>query len=153
MLTQPYTPSPARRCLLRQVCAALKVLAGENSFQDVATFSGMSVTTAEASFHLFCNRFAAALWDTWVKLPVGDALKKVEEVFWRSGYPGAMGSTDCTHFKWAGGPFSEARLNTGKEGYPYVAVEATCDHTGVGSLRLAIVLLPCLPWYLIFLPS
>ena len=36
MLTQPYTPSPARRCLLRQVCAALKVLAAGNSFQDVA---------------------------------------------------------------------------------------------------------------------
>ena len=153
MLTQPYTPSPARRCLLRQVCAALKVLAGGNSFQDVATFSGMSVTTAETSFHLFCKKFAAALWDTWVKLPVGDELKKVEEVFRRSGYPGAMGSTDCTHFKWAGGPFSEARLNTGKEGYPSVAVEATCDHTGGGSLRLAIVLLACLPWYLIFLPS
>ena len=86
-----------------------------------------------------------------MKLPVGDELKKVEEVFRRSGYPGAMGSTDCTHFTWAGGPFSEARLNTGKEGYPSVA--ATCDHTGVGSLRLAIVLLACLPWYLIFLPS
>ena len=55
MRIQPYTPSPARRCLLRQVCAALKVLAGGNSFQDVATFSGMSVTTAETSFHLFCE--------------------------------------------------------------------------------------------------
>ena len=58
MRIQPYTPSPARRCLLRQVCAALKVLAAGNSFQDVATFSGMSVTTAETSFHLFCNKFA-----------------------------------------------------------------------------------------------
>ena len=53
------------------------------------------------------------------------------------------GGDDCTHFKWAGGPFSEARLNTGKEGYPSVAVEAACDHTGVVSLRLAIVLLAC----------
>ena len=78
---QPYTPSPARRCLLRQVCAALKVLAAGNFFQDVATFSGMSDTTAETSFHLFCNKVAAALWDTWVKFPVGDELKKVEEVF------------------------------------------------------------------------
>ena len=88
-----------------------------------------------------------------MQIPVGDELKKVEEVVWRSGYPRAMGSTDCSHFKWAGGPYSEARLNTGMEGYPSVAMEATCNHTGVGSLRLAIVLLPCLPWYLIFLSS
>lgn len=89
-----------------------------------------------------------------MKLPVGDELKKVEEVFRRSGYPGAVGSTDCTHFKWRG-PFSEARINTGKEGYQTVAVEATCDHTGElapGSLRLAVVFFRCLPWYLIFSP-
>ena len=76
------------------MCAALKVLAAGNSFQDVATFSGMSVTTAETSFHHFCKKFSAALWDKWVKLPVGDELKKVEEVFRRSGYPGAVGSMD-----------------------------------------------------------
>ncbi|CAM9265054.1 unnamed protein product, partial [Hapterophycus canaliculatus] len=112
------------------VCAALKVLAAGNSFQDVASFSGMSVTSAEASFHLFCDKFPAALWDNWVKLPVGEELEKAEGVFRGSGYPGAIGSTDCTHFKWDGGPFSEARGNTGKEGYRTVAVEATCDHSG-----------------------
>ena len=98
---------------------------------DVATFSGMSVKAAETSFHLFCEKFSAALWDKWVYLPVGDELKEVERVFRMSGYPGAMGSTDCTHFKWSGGPFSEARMNTGKEGYASVVVETTCDHTGV----------------------
>ena len=56
----PYTPSAARRCCCdRQVCAALKVLAAGNSFQDVATFSGMSVTTAETSFHHFCKKFSS----------------------------------------------------------------------------------------------
>ena len=34
--------------------------------------------------------FLQKLWDTWVKLPVGDELKKVEEVFRRNGYLGAM---------------------------------------------------------------
>ncbi|CAN0426794.1 unnamed protein product, partial [Pylaiella littoralis] len=116
-----------------KVCVALKVLAAGNSFQDVATFSGMSVKTAETSFHLFCEKFSAALWDKWVYLPVGDELKKVERVFGMSGYPGAMGSTDCTHFRWSGGPFSEARMNTGKEGYASVVVETTCDHTDAAS--------------------
>ncbi|CAB1110270.1 unnamed protein product [Ectocarpus sp. CCAP 1310/34] len=70
-----------------KVCAALKLLVSD-SFQNVATFSGMSVATAEKSFHHFCEKFSAALWDTWVKLPVGDELKEVERVFRKSGYPG-----------------------------------------------------------------
>ena len=65
----PYTPSAARRCCCDRAaaaaaaatdrCAALKVLAAGNSFQDVATFSGMSVTTAETSFHHFCKKFSS----------------------------------------------------------------------------------------------
>ena len=49
MMIQPYTSSPARRYLLRQVCTALKVLAAGNSFQDVATFSGMTNTPHHAT--------------------------------------------------------------------------------------------------------
>ncbi|CAM9849583.1 unnamed protein product [Hapterophycus canaliculatus] len=113
-----------------KVLGALKVFAGGNSFYDVASFSRMSVTTAEVSFHHFCDKFSQGLWKTWVKLPEGDDLNKVEEIFRKCGFPGAVGSTDCTHFKRDGCPFSEHRLHSGKEGYPTVVVEATCDHSG-----------------------
>ncbi|CAB1110690.1 unnamed protein product [Ectocarpus sp. CCAP 1310/34] len=43
----------------------LKVLASGCCFQDVASFSLMSRTTAETSFHHFCEKFFEGLWDTW----------------------------------------------------------------------------------------
>ncbi|CAN0059932.1 unnamed protein product [Pylaiella littoralis] len=90
----------------------------------------MSRATAEISFRHFCEKFSEGLWDAWVKLPEGDELKKAEDIYRRCGYPGAIGSVDCTHYKWEGCPFSERTIHTGKEGYATVVVESTCDHSG-----------------------
>ena len=106
------------------------MLASGVTFKDVAAMSGMSISTAETSFHHFCEKFSEGLWETWVTLPVGDDLKKVEEIYRKCGLPGAVGSLDCTHFKWDNCPWSEHRVHTGKEGYPSVVVEAMCDHAG-----------------------
>ncbi|CAB1114544.1 unnamed protein product [Ectocarpus sp. CCAP 1310/34] len=104
----------------KQGCDALEVLASGCCFQDVASFSLTSRTTAETSFHHFCEKFSEGLWDTWVKLLRGDSLKKVEEIYRKYGYPGATGSTDCTHFRWPGCPFSEKNTHTCKEDLPGV---------------------------------
>lgn len=103
---------------------ALKVLASGWCFEDVASCTRMSRTTADKSFHLFCAKFAEGLWDTWVRLPVGEELKKADEMYRKCGYPGAIGSVDCTHIPWAC-RFSEKNNHTGKEGYSSVVVEAS----------------------------
>ena len=113
-----------------QVLAVLKVLGGGNCFRDISGFSRMSRQTAESSFHHFCEKFSEGLWESWAYLPVGEELQKVEEIYRKCGYPGAMGSVDCTHFKWEATPFSERTIHQGKEGYTTVVVEATCDHAG-----------------------
>ena len=73
----------------------------------------MSRTTAEASFLLFCEKFAEGLWDTWVRLPVGDELEKTTGSYGKSGFPGAMASVDCTHFDYACA-FSEKNQHKGE---------------------------------------
>ena len=113
-----------------QVLGALQVLGRGNCFADVASFSLMSRTTAEKSFHRFCDCFSAGLWHQWVRLPEGDDLKHVESIYSDLGFPGAVGSTDCTHVAWERCPFSETNNHKGKEGYTSVAFEVTCDHTG-----------------------
>lgn len=113
-----------------QVMAALKVLASGCTFTDVAAMSGMSRSTAETSFYTFTEEFSKALWDTWVTLPVGEDLKSVETIYRKCGLAGAVGSIDCTHFKWDQCPWSEQRQHIGKEGYASVVVEAMCDHAG-----------------------
>ena len=50
MLIQPYTSSPALRCLLRQVCAALKVLAAGNSFSGMTNTPPHSTSPVHKTF-------------------------------------------------------------------------------------------------------
>ncbi|CAN0508570.1 unnamed protein product, partial [Ectocarpus sp. 12 AP-2014] len=101
-----------------------------NCFADVANFSLMSRTTAEQSFHRFCHCFAAGLWRTWIRLPEGEDLRRVESTYRSLGYPGTVGSIDCTHVPWERCAFSETTTHKGKEGYTTVVFEAICDHAG-----------------------
>lgn len=111
-----------------QVLGVLQVLGRGNCFADVANFSLMSRTTAEQSFHRFCHCFAAGLWRTWIRLPEGEDLRRVESTYRSLGYPGAVGSIDCTHVPWERCAFSETTTHKGKEGYTTVVFEAICDH-------------------------
>ncbi|CAB1116712.1 unnamed protein product [Ectocarpus sp. CCAP 1310/34] len=74
----------------------LKVLASGCCFQDVASFSLMSRTTAETSFHHFCEKFSEGLWDTWVKLPGGDEFKKNTHTG-KEGYTSLVVECTCDH--------------------------------------------------------
>ncbi len=46
----------------------------------------------------------------------------------RLGFPGAIGSVDCTHIAWDMAPAMRQSLHQGKEGYPSLAYEMTVDH-------------------------
>lgn len=64
------------------------------------------------------------------RLPEGEDLKKDEGVYEDLGFPGAVGSADCTHIAWERCPFSETTLHKGKEGYTSIVFEVICDHAG-----------------------
>jgi hypothetical protein len=50
--------------------------------------------------------------------------------FRRVGIPGAVGSMDCTHVRWDMCPAEWSKYFTGKEGFPTVAYQVICDHSG-----------------------
>ncbi len=52
----------------------------------------------------------------------------IAAVFSKHGIPGAVGSTDCTHIPWGRCPAAFVNNFTGKEGYPTVAYQITCDY-------------------------
>jgi hypothetical protein len=55
-----------------------------------------------------------------------DTVPKSEAV----GFPGAIGCTDVVHLWWDKCPMSLTNFYTVKEGYPTIAYEMTCDHSG-----------------------
>ena len=50
-------------------------------------------------------------------------------VYSRLGLPGCIGSADCVHIRWERYPAGLRSLHCGKEGYPTLSYEVTCDHT------------------------
>ena len=65
----------------------------------------MHAETARVFFHAFCDRFVKELLPEWVRLPeTAEELNLVTQVFERLGFPGAVGSTDCTHVYWERAP-------------------------------------------------
>ncbi|CAN0419660.1 unnamed protein product, partial [Laminaria digitata] len=113
-----------------RVLGALKVLGRGKCFADVANLSCLSRTTAEKSSHRFCDCFSEDLWYQWVRLPEGAHLERVEGIYRDLDFPGAVGSTDCTHVVWERCAFSVTNNHKGKGGFTSVVFEVTGDHTG-----------------------
>ena len=109
--------------------ACLQILARGNVFRDIYHMSFISVQTAAATFHSFCDHFAREIYNEHIYLPTGDYKTNIINDYDRLGFAGAVGSTDVTHIAWDKCPYNQTRSFAGKEGYPTVAYQVTVDHT------------------------
>ena len=92
----------------------------------------MSSSVVQATFHTFCERFAAEMYDEHISLPspANGELDRVMDEHHKLGFTGAMGSTDVTHIGWSRCPYNQQRSYTGKEGKPTIAYQVTVSHSG-----------------------
>lgn len=113
-----------------KILGALRMLAKGCSFDAIAELSGMSISTMQPFFHYFWNKFTEVYREIWIKYP-----KTPEEaadnlaVYRRLGFPGAVGSVDCTHVLWERCPAQFQSTYTGKEKKATVAYEVTVNHS------------------------
>ena len=100
-------------------------------FDAIGELSGMSISTMQSFYHFFWDRFVVALKDRWIFYPT-DAAGVADnlEVYARLGFPGAIGSVDCTHVYWGRCPALFQNTYSGKEKKPTVAYEVTVNHSG-----------------------
>ena len=106
----------------------LRVLGRGVCFDEVAEATGMSEETMRRFFHAFCREFAVRMYETHVHPPQTPAEIAADmDVYARLGFPGAIGSTDCTHVRWDMVPASQRNLFVGKEGFPTAAFEITVN--------------------------
>jgi hypothetical protein len=66
--------------------------------------------------------------DEFIRLPEGEELSKILEVYKRLGFPGCVASMDCTHVRWLRCPRDLTNSCIGKEGYPTLAFQIAADH-------------------------
>ena len=114
-----------------KILGALRTSAKGCSVDAIAELSGMSISTMQSFYHFYWDRFVVALKDRWIFYPT-DAAGVADnlEVYARLGFPGAIGSVDCTHVYWGRCPALFQNTYSGKEKKPTVAYKVTVNRSG-----------------------
>jgi hypothetical protein len=112
-----------------KLMVGLRTLGRAAVMDDMAEMSGVSVTACYTIFKDFCYGMANKFYPDYVKPPSGDYLLKVMDQYARLGFPGAVGSVDCTHVFWDKCPYDKFHMCKGKEGFTSLAFEAVVDHS------------------------
>ena len=114
-----------------KILGALRMSAKGCSFDAIAELSGMSISTMQSFYHSFWDRFVRAFKDRWIFYPT-DAVGVADNlaVYARLGFPGAIGSVDCTHIYWGRYPALFQNTYSVKEKKPTIAYEVTVNHSG-----------------------
>lgn len=107
---------------------ALRILGRDAVADECEELSFVSESTCHYIFKKFVTNYSKHFYDQYVKCPVGNDLLKVMEVYRRLGFPGCVGSIDCTHVKWSMCSKDEKWKASGKEGYPTLSFEAVVTH-------------------------
>ena len=111
-----------------KILIALRILARGNLMDDISEFSTAGLATVTECFKTFVVNFAYHFKDAFIHMPEGDDLIEVMKVYSRLGFPGCIGSMDCTHIKWLKCPQDLTNLCTGKELAPTLVFQVIVDH-------------------------
>ena len=99
-----------------KILGALRMSAKGCSSDAIAELSGMSISTMQAFYHDFWEKFVSVFQERWIIYPTtASEAKDNLAVYGRLGFPGAIGSVDCTHVYWARCPALFQNTYTGKE--------------------------------------
>jgi hypothetical protein len=114
-----------------QVLCALRILARDCCADTITEISNVGNSTVNTIFHKFVKNFSNKFKDTYIKPPeIGSIfMTQVQDCYDKLGFPGCIGSMDCTHIKWDQCPKENRSITKGKEGYPTLSFEVVVDHS------------------------
>lgn len=111
-----------------KILVGLRMLARGLTADDIPELTGIGASTAQAIFKQFCQVMCNHFSSAFLPDPTLENIRDAEEVYRKLGFPGCIGSIDCTHFEWKKCPQYLQNLCTGKEGYPTLAFQTVVDH-------------------------
>jgi Plant transposon protein len=123
------TKSAHRIPIEMKVLLCLRILGRNSCADDASELSGVAESSCLAFFKIFVKNFAKYIYPMYVKVPEGDNLARVMEVYRKLGFPGGLGSMDCTRLKWGMCPVQIRQSATGKEGFPTLVFQVIVDHS------------------------
>ena len=78
----------------------LRILGRNSCADDACELSGIKESTCNSIFKTFLENFVKHISPMFVKIPEEESLFRVMEVYKKLGFPGTVGSMDCTRLKW-----------------------------------------------------
>ena len=122
-------PRPAP--LTYKVLASLRYMATGVSFKSLEIESGISAATIARFYTLWIQWLVDTQVHKWVYIPsTVQEIGPIHSTYHMMGLPGCVGSMDGVHVAWDMCPQQQRFLYKGKEGYPTIAWNVTCTHSG-----------------------
>jgi hypothetical protein len=101
----------ARVPLEFKILASLRILGRGNCADDISELSQILNSSVTYYFHRFVESFVQHFYAEFVRMPEGEGLDKVMEMYSVLGFPGALGVYGChTCAPWQMPQFSHPRL-------------------------------------------
>jgi len=114
------------KCLI-----ALRILGRGSCCDDMEEMSGVAESTCNYIFHQFIEGVATKLFSKYVYPPeMGTPhFDNVTNTYAKMGFPGCVGSVDCTHIYWDKCPVELTNLCKRQDKPPSLSYEMVCDHS------------------------
>ena len=91
-------------------------------------FGNVGKSTVASIFTRFVDGVSRFLFPAVVTAPGGTQLQETLKTYEKLGFPGCIGSIDCTHIGWDRCPEQVFNFMKGKEGYPSFSFQVVVDH-------------------------
>lgn len=111
-----------------KVLICLRILARDHCLDDMEELSSVPKSSVHRIFERFIDGCCAKLFPLFVKAPTGERLSKIMQTYDDLGFPGCVGSVDCTHIRWDRCPQRLQVLMKGRKDTPTVSFEVVVDH-------------------------
>jgi len=113
---------------LQKVVTALRVLGNGVAADRPDEYVRLSKSTTNADVRSFIEFIVIKYESTFLHAPTDEDISRILAFNKDRGFPGCIGSLDCSHWEWHGCPKSAARQHKGRSGKRSIVLETVCDH-------------------------
>nr|XP_029709624.1 uncharacterized protein LOC109399029 [Aedes albopictus] len=113
---------------LQKCTAALRQLAYGSPSDAVDEYVRMGESTARKCLLEFCRTVDKVFGEEYLRSPTQSDLQRLLRIGEERGFPGMLGSLDCTHWQWKNCPMAWAGQYKGKEKKPSIILEVVASY-------------------------
>lgn len=126
--TAPDAAGKVGASTMQKLVAAIRQLAYGTCCDHVQEYTGVAEQTAKLGLEAFCRFIIRTYGDEFLNSWNEDDIKKEMEVNLKRGFPGMMGSIDCTHWQWKNCPIAWQGMYQDRNHKRSIVAEAIAGH-------------------------